>query len=183
MLNVHDLIPTNDGLVMVAEAFFPQYKNTTTSSYNPLIRPNLDRAFEGFRYTHAIICGFDRQGNFLWDNNFTMQDLSSDKLSEQVQATILNDRLILAYPSEGKINTQIIRGNQVLKEKENFDLKTTYENDKVLYAANASLAAWYDRYFLAWGVQKIQNTKDITNNANPEREVFYLSKLSYVVKE
>lgn len=177
MLSVHDLIQTPQGPVMLAEAFYPQYRSSTVA-YVPS-RTGFERSYEGYHYTHAIVCGFDTEGNFLWDNNFTLEGLDSDRLSQQVQLTVLKDGLLLAYPKEGKINSQLIRGREIVKPKEDFELKARSENDKVLYAENASLSAWYDQFFLAWGLQKIENPNDPAARANGEREVFYLSKLGY----
>lgn len=177
MLNVHDLLQTSDGPVMIAEAFYPQYHSNTTA-YTPA-RLGIERSYEGYRYTHAIICGFDTDGNLRWDNNFILNDLDSDRLSPQVQTNVLPDGLLLAYQKEGKINLQVIRGKEIIKEKEDFELKTNSEEDKILNADNASLSAWYEQYFLAWGVQKIENPKHPAAKTNGEREVFYLSKFSY----
>ncbi|MFN8355613.1 MAG: hypothetical protein U0Y10_14245 [Spirosomataceae bacterium] len=179
MLMVHDFVKMpNDELVLVAESFYPQYKSPV-NMVNPLMRSG-DRNSESYRYTHALICGFDKNGNMRWDNSFPLKDLETERLSQQVQVTLQQNRLVLAYPKEGKINTQLISGSKVVKEKEEFEVKTTYENEKVLFAENASLSAWYDQYFLAWGFQKIESTKDKNTS---QREVFYLNKLTYRPEE
>ncbi|GAB2556333.1 hypothetical protein [Spirosoma aerophilum] len=172
-LLVHDLTPTPDGLTLVAEVYYPQYRGSTLA-YGGYLRGG-DR-YEGFRYTHAFICGFDKQGKLLWDNCFPIKELLSTELTEMVQVSQHNDKMVLAYPNEGEITTEVIQGSKILKETEKFKLKTNAENEKVTFSAQDNLMAWYDRHFIACGFQKIAATK----NANAgQREVFYLNKLTY----
>ena len=171
-LLVHDLKPTADGLTLVAEVYYPQYRGSTLS-YGGYLR-GADR-YEGFRYTHAFICGFDKQGKLLWDNCFPIKELLSSDLTEMVQVSQQSDRIVLAYPSDGEITTEVIQGSKILKETEKFKLKTNAENEKVTFSAQDNLMAWYGRHFLACGFQKIAAIK----NTAIQREVFYLNKLTY----
>ena len=171
-LLVHDLKPTDNGLTLVAEVYYPQYRGTTLA-YGGYLR-GADR-YEGFRYTHAFVCGFDRQGNMLWDNCLPIKELLSPDLTEMVQLSQQGDRMVLAYPNDGEINTEVIQGSTVLKETETFKLKTAADDENVTFSAQDNLMAWYDRHFLACGFQKIAPSKNYTN----QREVFYLNKLTY----
>lgn len=171
-LLVHDLLPTPSGPILVAEVYYPQYRGTSII-YGGYLRGS-DR-YEGFRYTHAFICGFDKQGNLLWDNCFPIKELVSKELTEMVQVSQQGDQLIMAYPNDGEISTEVIQGNRVVKETEKFKLKTNAENEKVTFSAQDNLMAWYGRHFLACGFQKIAPSKNYAN----QREVFYLNKLTY----
>ena len=171
-LLVHDLQSTPDGATLLAEVYYPQYRGSTMS-YGSTLR-GADR-YDGFRYTHAFICGFDKQGNLMWDNCLPIKELISKDLTEMVQVSQQGDHMILAYPNEGEITTVVIRGSKVLKETEKFKLKTNAETDKVTFSAQDNLMAWYGRHFLASGFQKIAPNKNITR----QREVFYLNKLTY----
>lgn len=171
-LLVHDLQPTPDGLMLVAEVYYPQYRGNTLA-YGGYMRGS-DR-YEGYRYTHAFICGFSKQGQLLWDNCFPIKELLSKDLTEMVQVSQQGDRLVLAYPNDGEITTEVIQGNKVLKEREKFKLKTNTENEKVTFSNKDNLMAWYGRHFLAFGFQKIALTRNYAN----QREVFYLNKLTY----
>lgn len=171
-LLVHDLKPTPDGLLLVAEVYYPQYRG------NALAYGNYTRGgdrYEGFRYTHAFICGFNKQGKLLWDNCFPIKELLSKELIEMVQVSQQGDRIVLAYPNDGEITTEVIQGSKVLKETEKFKLKTNAENEKVTFSAQDNLMAWYGRHFLAFGFQKIS----LSRNYASQREVFYLNKLTY----
>ncbi len=173
-LLVHDLKPTPNGLTLVAEVYYPQYRGSALG-YGGYLR-GTDR-YEGFRYTHAFICGFDKQGKLLWDNCFPIKELLSTDLTEMVQVSLQGDRAVLAYPSDGEIMTEVIQGSKILKETEKFKLKTNAENEKVTFSAQDNLMAWYGQHFLACGFQKIAPSKSTAIAS--QREVFYLNKLTY----
>ena len=171
-LLVHDIKPTADGLTLVAEVYYPQYRGNSLA-YGGYLR-GADR-YEGYRYTHAFVCGFDRQGNLLWDNCLPIKELLSRDLTEMVQLSQQGDRIVLAYPNDGEINTEVIQGNTILKETEKFKLKTGTDDEKVTFSAQDNLMAWYGRHFIACGFQKIAPSR----NYALQREVFYLNKLTY----
>lgn len=171
-LLVHDLQSTSEGLTLVAEVYYPQYRGNSFA-YGAYQR-GMDR-YEGFRYTHAFICGFNKEGKLLWDNCFPIKELLSKELIEMVQVSQQNDRIVLAYPNEGEITTQVIQGSKILQETQKFKLKTNAETEKVTFSAKDNLMAWYGRHFLAFGFQKIAPSKNYTN----QRDVFYLNKLTY----
>ncbi|QHV99805.1 hypothetical protein [Spirosoma endbachense] len=171
-LLVHDLQPTPDGLTLVAEVYYPQYRGNTLA-YGGYLR-GADR-YEGYRYTHAFICGFDIQGKLLWDNCLPIKELLSSELTEMVQVSHQGDRMVLAYPNDGEITTEVIQGSKVLKETEKFKLQTNTQDEKITFSAHENLMAWYDRHFLAYGFQKIAPSKNYAS----QREVFYLNKLTY----
>ncbi|QKZ12610.1 hypothetical protein [Spirosoma sp. KUDC1026] len=170
-LLVHDLQPTADGLTLVAEVYYPQYRGSALT--NTAYTRGMDR-YEGFHYTHAFICGFDKMGKLLWDNCLPIKQLLSRDLTQMVQLSQQGDRMVLAYPYEGAINMEVIQGNKILRETEKIKLGTSRENEKIMFSAQDNLMAWYGRHFLAFGFQKITST----NSTNP-REVFYLNKLTY----
>jgi hypothetical protein len=172
-LLVHDVIKTANELVLVAEIYYPIYKNSGSYISGGLRNPN--REFDGYRFTHAVVCGFDKaSGKLLWDNCFAIKDVESLELFETVQVTQQNDRLILAYPRDGKIHTEVIRRNEVVREQEEFDIQSASTEEKVINNEKEQLAAWYDNTFLVFGFQKISAEK-----FGPTREVFYINKLSY----
>ncbi len=172
-LLVHDIQPSADGLTLVAEVYYPQYRNNPVP-YAGMLR-GIDRALEGFHYTHAFLCGFDRQGNLLWDNCLPIKDLFSADLTEMVQVSQQADRMVLAYPNDGEITTEVIQGSKILKQTERFKLRTNADNERVTFSAHENLMAWYGQHFLACGFQKIAGQRSYGN----QREVFYLNKLTY----
>ncbi len=194
-LLVHDLIPMANGLTLVAEVYYPQYKATTTAANrlgyygsispglsNQLNRPSvINRNFDGFRYTHAFLCGFDRQGNLLWDNCLPIEDLVSQHLSPMVQVSTQGEQMTLAYPNANQIKTEVIERDKIVTPPTSFDLKTTSDpqKEKVIVDDEDSVIAWYGSYFLAFGLQKIQSTQ----STQLPRSVFYVNKLGMEVRK
>lgn len=178
-LLVHDLVRTNEGLMLLAEVYYPQYRGTALP-YGSGGGRMVDRYFEGFRYTHAFMCGFDKEGNLLWDNSVSIQDVESSELTEKVQVSQQGDKFVLAYPKKDEIKTEVIQRNKTLKEQENFSLKASLENGKILNTEQQNVMAWYGQYFLACGFQKIAADKE--GFSPNQRDVFYINKLTYSLK-
>ncbi|SEI80115.1 hypothetical protein SAMN04487995_2280 [Dyadobacter koreensis] len=174
-LLVHELIQTEDEIVLVAEVYYPnQRAGSPMMVTNGVSRPYYARSLEGYRYTHAIVCGFDRNGKFKWDNCIPIKDLTSFELQEMVQLTPVNDYFILAYPQEGTIHTEVINRSKVVVENEKFKISAKSESDKVINNENAYLAPWYGQYFLAYGMQRVG-----PSSIGQGRDVFYINKLTY----
>ncbi len=179
-LLLHDLIPTKDGWVMLAEIFYPEYKsNTNTTGWNTWRNYRIGNdIYNNFRYSHAVICGFDKNGKILWDNSISLKEIESSELNAKVQVTEQEGYQILAYPDESLIRTVVIRGNEKATDLESFDLKTGTDVEKITNAERSNVAAWYGHSFLAYGYQSVRKNNDILN-----REVFYITKLTYALKQ
>lgn len=178
-LLLHDLIRTKDEMILVAEVYYPNAKSSTLVMSNGFNRQYV-RSLGGFKYTHAIICGFDLNGRYKWDNSFAIKDLESFELQEMVQLTSVDDYYVLAYPQDGNIHTEVIRKDKVVVESEKFEIKPESKNEKVLFNENANLTAWYDKYFLVYGIQRLGTEHTSVMGG---REVFYLNKVSYNIED
>jgi hypothetical protein len=167
---VHKLYAFNNQLVMVAEIYYTETRNNVSQ---PLFINGRDLNPYNYHFTHTIICGFDQDGNMLWDNCLPMKSLISSYLSEQVQLSQLDNKLILAYPEGGSIKTQVIEADKTIREKEVFEVipkKNSFWDDD----SQGGLSAWHDQNFLFWGNKTVPDT----NNPNG-RKVFFISKLTY----
>ena len=112
-LLVHDLVPTPNGLQLIAEVYYPQYRGSGPS-YNAQVwrassimptrfRPSAGLPgssgqlySDGFRYTHAFVCEFDQQGNLLWDNCLPISELTDSSPVQKVQLSTQGNRMVLA---------------------------------------------------------------------------------------
>lgn len=178
-LLLHDIVPTAEGWIVIAEVFYPEYKAPSNNSINNWRGYRIGNdTYNNFRYTHAILCGFDHNGKLLWDNSVSLKDVESSELNPKVQITRQGDFHILAYPNEDLIKTVIVRKDEKVKDLESFDLKTSSETEKITDTDRTSLIAWYGNSFLAYGYQTIRKDNALTN-----REVFSISKLTYSLKE
>lgn len=186
-LLVHDLIDDGDQYILLGEAFYPKYRNVGTDYRGPgrIVQStsrgfvDYNRVFEGYRYTHAILIGFDKNGKLLWDNSFEINDVLSFDLEQFVHASILPDKTALLYVFENSIRSKVINKGDVLEGKELTPIALKYEND----IANPGmtdvmgLESWYDNVFYTYGTQQIKNLN--TEGVALNRDVFFINKVIY----
>ncbi|ELR68768.1 hypothetical protein C900_05864 [Fulvivirga imtechensis AK7] len=183
-LLVHELIKSDDQYILLGEAFYPKYRTVNSNSglFNSVWTVNRgiyhsNLIFDGYRYTHAVILGFDKKGNLLWDNSFEINDVISFELEQFVQVDIERDKIVLLYVFDDAIRSKIIRGSEVLEGKEESKVRLTIETSEALEAKTKieGLEKWYGNVFFTYGVQNIKST----GTAIPAREVFFVNKVIY----
>jgi hypothetical protein len=173
----HNIIKRNNEYILIGEAYYPEFQTQcyTTYASNGFPIQHCTTVFVGYRYTHAIIADFNKDGELLWDNCFPIQDILTFNLKERVKVmTSDNDNeIVLAYSYGGSIKSQIIEGDKVVQGKEENKIETAYANDQVKEDWSSDMDLWYDNYFLTWGYEKIKNEE-----ANKgKRTVFYFNKI------
>lgn len=173
-LLVHDLLPSPDGYVLVAEIYYPRYCN---NSYGLSIAGNSYRQFDGYHSTHAIVCGFDRRGNLLWDNTFVLKDVENYDLVETVRLRPLADerRLVMAYLEEEEIRYKIIDRAVATPNDLAVPLQPAQPDskEKLSSTSQEGLLAWYGSRFLAFGYQYVRAPR------GAGRDVFFLNVISF----
>ncbi len=206
-LLVHNVIEKNDQYIVVAEAYYPTYRSNNNynnvfgsfggfsgfgfggfgfgspynmgSLYNPWGTPyRNNQVFDGFQYTHAVITGFDKQGNMLWDNIIELNDVKLFRLKEQVKVSFSGENVVLAYSFRGSLKSKVIRGSQIVEGKTDVPIITEFANDKVRKNETSNVEYWYDNYFLVWGFQKISNNSQ-NDQVRGRRNVIYCNKISF----
>lgn len=184
---IHEVIEYKDQFIVLGEAFYPQYSSVNSSSYqgffyprayngNPMMRG--DQVFDGYRYTHAIIIGFDRNGNLLWDNSFEINDVKTFTLEQFVRFQVQDDKIVLLYLFDNQIRTKIIRDDEVLEGQTIDPIRLRFEDDIVVKERRntSHLNYWYDGNFYAYGVHEIEN--DSLDGATEKRRVFFINKIN-----
>ncbi|MCF8299135.1 MAG: hypothetical protein K9J13_16420, partial [Saprospiraceae bacterium] len=137
------------------------------------------QVFDGYRYTHAIVAAFDKDGERLWDNTFEIMNVLSFNLKERVKVlrNSEDDEIVLVYSYGGQLNSKVIEGSKVVERKQTTKLETKNEKDKVLSNYDSDMEYWYDNYFITWGYQRIKEKgKGLLNK---KRQVFYFTKIAY----
>ena len=134
---------------------------------------NGNQQFDGFKYTHAVVAGFDQKGNMLWDNSFSFENVKSMNLKEKVKINVQNDEITLVYSNKGKLASKIVKGTEVIEGTKTIDIDTQRDGDKVRDTETDDIEYWHQNFYLAWGYQKIANRNDGT------RRVFYLNKIAF----
>lgn len=180
-LLVHDIIQRDDEYLLIAEAYYPRYSNSTNSNgpggwngygrYNP--------SFMGYKYTHAIVVSFDRNGNIIWDNSFEINDLESYGLKEFVAVNTYEDHIVLMYLEENTIRSKVIQDDEIVEGKTFNPVRLSFVDDQVK-SKNPELEeldVWYDKTMYAYGEQRIYNENGAGGKLS--RRVFYINKIQY----
>jgi hypothetical protein len=182
-LLVHDLIQQNGELILVAEAYYPTYRTeyytTTVADANGSMHTvNQSRqVFDGYRYSHAVVAGFDGDGIKQWDNTFEMGDFKSFLLSDRIAVKVNPDGDIqLVYGFGSELRSKTIVGNKVIDKKQAARIENDNPDSKIKSSTVSDIAVWYGDYFLASGYQTIKDDE----KGKKKHKVFYFTRLKYV---
>jgi len=176
-LILHELMLSKGQFILTAEAYSPEYHTNTQMSYDYYGRsfPTSYQVFDGFRYSHAFIAGFDSSGNMMWNNGIEMRDILTKYLNRKLNCLFEADETVLFYNANNKIAFKTIRGNSVVENTSYTTLAPKRSNDQPIEEYLGSIQYWYDDYFIATGYQTIRNN----NLENNKRNVFYISKMAF----
>ena len=173
---VHDIIKRGDNYLFIGEAYYKQYHYEYVYTGNG---GYYRRVFDGYRYTHAVVAGFDQDGNLLWDNAFPIWDILSMDLKERVKVLPRGEKVILIYSTGGALELKAVEGNTVSPYSV-IPIETNYADDKVKANYGGDGQYWYDDYFITWGYQKIKNSdNNEKDNVKNKRFVFYFNKVAF----
>lgn len=183
-LLVHEIIENDGEYVMLAEAYYPRYDYTSGGTYggsfgNSSGYPYAN--FLGYRFTHAVVVGFDQNCNILWDHTFKIDDILSYSLDEKVSISIDGDRVALMYIEENEIRSKIVQGNEIVEGRTFNPVRLSFDSDQ-LNSKNSdveSLEKWYGNSLYAFGEQNIRNESSLVGDTH--RRVFYINKVKYEV--
>lgn len=185
-LLIHDIIETEEEYLLVAEAYYPVYEEV--SDFNPLSgetgysRPGRGNTLLGYRYTHAITAGFDKEkGDMLWDNSFPIWNIISDKLEQRIQVSHDEEdtTTTMVFNYEGIIQARVVKGGEIIDSRKLKQIQTEFMSDRIKDDYNSDIEHWYDNYFLAWGYQKITKTDEKFFSERRRRHVFYFYRVAY----
>ncbi|MEM0938564.1 MAG: hypothetical protein AAGI25_02095 [Bacteroidota bacterium] len=185
-LLVHEIIERDDQYILIGEAYYPRYNysnsNNGFSHYgygfnqtSPLRNPY----FLGYKYTHAVVFGFDRNCNIIWDHTFRIEDIQSYSLDENVAVSGSGEKVVLMYLEENEIRSKVIEGDKVIEGRTFNPVKLSFESDEVKTKDPSleKIEEWYDETLYAYGEQSIKN--DLAINGKINRRVFYINKIRY----
>ena len=203
-LLVHDIVPKGNNFLLVAEVFYPEYRYQNNMMgglgyggmmgypfgmglYNPYLWNPMyggrggynQQVFDGFTYTHAILADVDQNGKLVWDNSISFDNVKSMELREKIKVQdAANGNTQLVYSHDGAIRSKIIKGSQVVDNDKLIANGTNVEGDKVRKTTTDDIDYWYDKFYLAWGEQRIVNAAGDAQTRG-RRNVFYLNKISF----
>lgn len=179
---VHELIPYQDQFILLGEAFYPKYQTVSRSSSGFFYAPRssssyaTDQVFDGYRYTHATVLGFDSNGRLLWDNSFEINDVKTFHKEQFVKLKAHNTNITLLYLYNNQLRTKVINGRTVVEGKSVEPIKTLFAGDKSSETTTLNrLEYWYGEYLIAYGIQDIVNVSSAGDRTT--RSVFFVNKL------
>lgn len=178
-LLVHPVIVHNDQVIFMGESYMPEYHPENFTEFDFYGRPyiNTYNVFDGYRYTSAIIAGFDKTGNLIWDNSMEIRNLISPDLNPKVNVFCsFSDTMVLCYSSEARIASKIIRENEVVERLDFSTMEQMYPEDKMLSDSKNYMVPWYGPFFLCYGYQEIKN---INSSEDKKRLVYYFTKVKF----
>jgi hypothetical protein len=176
--------------LLVAESYYPRYSYPTYSNrnfynsaftFNPYLNSNStyrgDYVFDGFQYTHAVVAGFNRRANLLWDNSLEINDIKNMELEQHVKVLPTENRADLAYLFENILHDKVIKDSLVIAPKKSIPIQLSNDEEEAVKKEGAAnfLAYWYDDYMIASGVQRLRSKK--LGRFGVERRVFYINKI------
>lgn len=185
-VHINDIKEINGEFVLIGEAFYPHYKSHTNYSsfssrslydYNNYSSQVL---IDEYRYTHAVIAGFNEKGDLLWDNFFEINGVKNQRLEQVVRVSQNENELLLCYNNDNTLSTKIIRQDQVLKDKKPTPLMLMHQEDQLkkgFFRDKGGVIKGDGNSFYAYGIQKIKNQKD--EGVKLKREVFFVNKVIY----
>lgn len=176
-LLVHELVFQNNQYLLLGEAFYPVYKRDDRYNYGLATSYAIPYIFDGYRYTHAIVIGFNKQGELQWDNSFEINDIKTLTLEQFVKMDAKPDKIALLYLFDNRIRTKVLQGNKVLEEKNYSQLNLDYQVDKAEVDDSdiRKLEYWYDGNFLAYGVERPPSR----TMSRSRQRLFFINKVSH----
>lgn len=174
----HKAIKKNNNIILISEAFYPEYRTVSDMSYDYYGRmtPTSRTIFDGYRYTNAFILSIDKNGIPKWNQLFDIWNILTMDLKERVSSIKIGNEMVFAYNNEGEITYKVINDSSTVTEIDKIKVETSYPNDKVMNNIDYNLLHWYQNYFIAYGTQVIKNNS-LANKSR--RVVFYMNKISF----
>lgn len=180
---VHQIIPYKDQFLVLGESFYPRYVYANPYGYygvgiaGSVVRG--DRIFDGYRYTHAVIAAFKKNGSLAWDNAFEMNDIKTFILEQFVRLDPEADKINLLYMFENNLYTKVISENKVLDSKKEVKVAAKNNSDQIKEktTVKSALEYWYGNNFIATGIQVVSSPR--IGGEGGDRKVLFINKVRY----
>ena len=176
-LLVHEPIVHDSTLVILMEAFYPEFRTVSDISYDYWGRPVTQTytVFDGYRIFNAILAGFNYNGELAWDNSLELNLAPAGQLLKRSSYFFDGDPSLIFYNDGYRINYRIYIENTELEGFSKMDLETLKSGDKITAVGFNTMSSWYGPYFMAYGYHTILN--NLVSDKN-ERTVFYINKIA-----
>jgi hypothetical protein len=175
---IHDLYKEGEEFIMLAEAYYPEFHQISTMSYDFYGRPMpyYYTVFDGFRYFNAFVVSFDNEGNLNLSNGIKIWDMLTQRLQQKVEIYKDGENIVMFYNHQGNINSKVINAYNEVGDIEKSKIATSHSGDVQIEAGSGMIRHWYDDYFITYGYQTLRNS---TLGGGTKRRVFYMNKLAF----
>ncbi|MCB0395623.1 MAG: hypothetical protein KDD36_03160 [Flavobacteriales bacterium] len=175
---LHPILLVNGNYTLVGEAYFATYKTETYTTYtNGQPVTQMRNVFDGYQYSHATAVTFDGNGELLYDQILEMWLFYKPfTIKRFVKVYAKDDHIALVFVNGPDIKSVTFKGNEIEQEREVGKIDSGNEGDKIRIS-DSEMDHWYDRHFVIYGYQTIQN-KDDPNIFN-KRSVYFIQKVTY----
>ena len=169
-----------DLTVFAVEAFMPYYHTETRMSYGSYGYyggyPYSYTVFDGYDFFSEILLAFDKDGQLRWQQSVKFDNELTYDLYPHASEGACFDELVVASPYRNKLRYVAFSvDGQLLMNQQEERLDLIYGADYVDDEYFAQMVQWYDRRFLIYGSQVIQNG----TQPKPRRWIYYLQKVQY----
>lgn len=173
----HDPELRDSTLVIMLEAFYPEFRTVSDISYDYWGRPvtHSYSVFDGYRFFNSILTGFNLDGELIWDNSLEINIVPSARLEKRTAYFFDGRPALLFYNDGSTIAYRICLENTELEPFSKLDIETSEFGDKITAIGQNKMIHWYDYSFLAYGYHTIRN--NLISGKN-ERTIFYINKIS-----
>lgn len=163
------------GYPSMLSPIYRSYWGFNSWAWNPWLMgmPGNNQVFNGFRYTHGLVVTFNEDGKRLADQTVVYENMKLNELKEKLKVTIRDDQKVAVYTQQNELVLTMFNPEEDKPKQRAFEIVTGKDKDRIRETTFEDTAYWYDRYFLAWGIQRIANSED------KGRKVFYIHRIRY----
>jgi len=154
---------------------YRSYWGFNSWAWNPWLMgmPTNNQVFNGFRYTHGLMVTFNEAGQRLTDQTVVYENMKLNELKEKLKVTIRDGQKVAVYTRQNELVLTEFNPEADKPRQRSFEIVTGKDKDRIRETTFEDTAYWYDRYFLAWGIQRIANSEE------RGRKVFYIHRIRY----
>ena len=169
-----------DLTVFAVEAFMPYYHTETRMNYGYYGHygsyPYTYTVFDGYDFFSEVLLAFDKDGHLQWQQSVKFDNELTYDLYPHASEGACFDELVVVSPYHNKLRyTAFDAAGQPLMNQQEEKVAPIYGADYVDDEYFAQMMKWYDKRFLVYGSQVIQNG----TQPKPRRWVYYLQKVQY----
>jgi hypothetical protein len=176
-LLLHEVISLNGDMVLLSEAYYPEYRTVTNMYYDYYGRPipQTHTVFDGYKYFSGIAACFSPAGEMVWNSGVEMTNILRFELEKYLGHFASHDELAVFYYNANRLYYKVIGGDEGSGSLQSLNLEQKYKGDKLMEDLGGKTIPWYGQYFVSYGYQKIRNNRLADGN----RTIFFFSKLAF----